>query len=212
MSLHCDLTGFPVVFNQGIIYYVTTSSKLEEWLANETMQEGLRLCADRNYVDVDPTFNPNIDEDYDHRLAGISRESFCVIYLNWIEYCSSRRAKVMLLHVLCNSLNPGCNDKKGIPPYYCESAFPARLRSSGLGSTSLSELATPTLSRHLKNGPAPFCSIPAVQTACCTQVLTIQHCSPDLTMFVPNAVSRPVLSEDLSDGGCVPCSPVSHWL
>ncbi|XP_023582106.1 pecanex-like protein 1 isoform X3 [Trichechus manatus latirostris] len=78
---------------KGIIYYVTTSSKLEEWLANETMQEGLRLCADRNYVDVDPTFNPNIDEDYDHRLAGISRESFCVIYLNWIEYCSSRRAK-----------------------------------------------------------------------------------------------------------------------
>ncbi|XP_011232524.1 pecanex-like protein 1 isoform X8 [Ailuropoda melanoleuca] len=78
---------------KGIIYYVTTSSKLEEWLANETMQEGLRLCTDRNYVDVDPTFNPNIDEDYDHRLAGISRESFCVIYLNWIEYCSSRRAK-----------------------------------------------------------------------------------------------------------------------
>ncbi|KAI4568397.1 hypothetical protein MJT46_008195 [Ovis ammon polii x Ovis aries] len=78
---------------KGIIYYVTTSSKLEEWLANETMQEGLRLCADRNYVDVDPTFNPNIDEDYDHRLAGISRESFCVIYLSWIEYCSSRRAK-----------------------------------------------------------------------------------------------------------------------
>uniref|UniRef100_A0A452G768 Pecanex-like protein n=1 Tax=Capra hircus TaxID=9925 RepID=A0A452G768_CAPHI len=82
---------------KGIIYYVTTSSKLEEWLANETMQEGLRLCADRNYVDVDPTFNPNIDEDYDHRLAGISRESFCVIYLSWIEYCSSRRAKVGVL-------------------------------------------------------------------------------------------------------------------
>ena len=61
------------------------------------MQEGLRLCADRNYVDVDPTFNPNIDEDYDHRLAGISRESFCVIYLSWIEYCSSRRAKVGVL-------------------------------------------------------------------------------------------------------------------
>ncbi|XP_019406987.1 PREDICTED: pecanex-like protein 1 isoform X4 [Crocodylus porosus] len=78
---------------KGIIYYVTASPKLEEWLANETMQEGLRLCADRNYVDVDPTFNPNIDEDYDHRLAGISRESFCVIYLNWIEYCCSRREK-----------------------------------------------------------------------------------------------------------------------
>ncbi|KAG9336755.1 hypothetical protein JZ751_003103 [Albula glossodonta] len=62
---------------KGIIYYVTASPKLEEWLANETMQEGLRCCSERNYVDLDPTFNPNIDEDYDHRLAGISRDSFC---------------------------------------------------------------------------------------------------------------------------------------
>lgn len=88
------LMYFFLLLFQGIIYYVTTSPKLEEWLANETMQEGLRLCTDRNYVDVDPTFNPNIDEDYDHRLAGISRESFCMIYLNWIEYCCSRREKV----------------------------------------------------------------------------------------------------------------------
>ncbi|XP_077118301.1 pecanex-like protein 1 isoform X5 [Ranitomeya variabilis] len=78
---------------KGIIYYVTASAKLEEWLANETMQEGLRPCADHCYVDVDPTFNPNIDEDYDLRLAGISRESFCASYLNWIKYCSSRREK-----------------------------------------------------------------------------------------------------------------------
>ncbi|XP_060119193.1 pecanex-like protein 1 isoform X3 [Heteronotia binoei] len=78
---------------KGIIYYVTSSSKLEEWLSNETMQEGLQQCSDPAYVDVDPTFNPNIDEDYDHRLAGVSRESFCVIYLNWIEYCCSRREK-----------------------------------------------------------------------------------------------------------------------
>ncbi|KAE8587286.1 hypothetical protein XENTR_v10021914 [Xenopus tropicalis] len=78
---------------KGIIYYVTASAKLEEWLANETMQEGLRQCSDHCYVDVDPTFNPNIDEDYDLRLAGISRESFCASYLNWIKYCSSRREK-----------------------------------------------------------------------------------------------------------------------
>ncbi|XP_062973677.1 pecanex-like protein 1 isoform X2 [Elgaria multicarinata webbii] len=78
---------------KGIIYYVTSSPKLEEWLSNETMQEGLQQCADQHYVDVDPTFNPNIDEDYDHRLAGVSRESFCIIYLNWIEYCCSRREK-----------------------------------------------------------------------------------------------------------------------
>lgn len=79
---------------QGIIYYVIASAKLEEWLANDAMKEGLRGCAERNYVDLDPTFNPNIDEDYDHRLAGISRDSFCGVYLGWIQYCNSRRAKV----------------------------------------------------------------------------------------------------------------------
>lgn len=86
---------------QGIIYYVIASSKLEEWLANDTMKDGLRGCCERNYVDLDPTFNPNIDEDYDHRLAGISRDSFCGVYLGWIQYCNSRRAKVMLLDSLC---------------------------------------------------------------------------------------------------------------
>jgi len=84
---------FPV---QGIIYFVVASPRLEEWLANETMREGLRPCAQRNYVDLDPTFNPNIDEDYDHRLAGISRDSFCTVYLGWIQYCNSRRDKVRL--------------------------------------------------------------------------------------------------------------------
>ncbi|XP_014874915.1 pecanex-like protein 1 isoform X2 [Poecilia latipinna] len=78
---------------KGIIYYVIASPKLEEWLSNETMKEGLRGCGERNYVDLDPTFNPNIDEDYDHRLAGISRDSFCGVYLGWIQYCNSQRAK-----------------------------------------------------------------------------------------------------------------------
>uniref|UniRef100_A0AAY5KK56 Pecanex-like protein n=1 Tax=Esox lucius TaxID=8010 RepID=A0AAY5KK56_ESOLU len=79
---------------KGIIYYVVASPKLDEWLANETMRDGLKACGERNYVDLDPTFNPNIDEDYDHRLAGISRDSFCQVYLAWIQYCNSRRAKV----------------------------------------------------------------------------------------------------------------------
>uniref|UniRef100_A0A8C4ZHS8 Pecanex-like protein n=1 Tax=Gadus morhua TaxID=8049 RepID=A0A8C4ZHS8_GADMO len=82
-----------IYYVKGIIYYVVANPKLEEWLANETMRDGLRPCAERNYVDLDPTFNPNIDEDYDHRLAGISRDSFCGVYLGWIQYCNSRRAK-----------------------------------------------------------------------------------------------------------------------
>ncbi|KAL0162534.1 hypothetical protein M9458_041930, partial [Cirrhinus mrigala] len=76
---------------KSIIYYVTRSPKLEEWLANETVLEALRPCHSPSYVDSDPTFNLNIDEDYDHRASGITPSSFCLVYLEWIKYCNSRR-------------------------------------------------------------------------------------------------------------------------
>ncbi|XP_042354519.1 pecanex-like protein 1 isoform X1 [Plectropomus leopardus] len=76
---------------KSIIYYVSRSSKMEEWLTNETIQEALRPCLGPNYVDSDPTFNLNIDEDYDHRASGITPSSFCMVYLDWIQYCNSRR-------------------------------------------------------------------------------------------------------------------------
>lgn len=83
-------------FEQSIIYYVSRSSKLDEWLTNETVQEALRPCLGSNYVDSDPTFNLNIDEDYDHRASGITPSSFCMVYLDWIQYCNSRRQTVSL--------------------------------------------------------------------------------------------------------------------
>ncbi|XP_056262587.1 pecanex-like protein 3 isoform X2 [Pseudoliparis swirei] len=76
---------------KSIIYYVSRSSKMDEWLTNETIQEALRPCLGSNYVDSDPTFNLNIDEDYDHRASGITAASFCMVYLDWIQYCNSRR-------------------------------------------------------------------------------------------------------------------------
>uniref|UniRef100_A0A6Q2X1S8 Pecanex-like protein n=1 Tax=Esox lucius TaxID=8010 RepID=A0A6Q2X1S8_ESOLU len=76
---------------KSIIYYVSRSTKLEEWLANETVQEALRPCLNPAYVDSDPTFNLNIDEDYDHRASGITPSAFCMVYLDWIQYCNSRR-------------------------------------------------------------------------------------------------------------------------
>ncbi|XP_058872002.1 pecanex-like protein 3 isoform X2 [Acipenser ruthenus] len=76
---------------KSIIYYVTRSPKLEEWLANETIAEALRPCSVPGYADSDPTFNLNIDEDYDQRLAGITPNAFCSFYLDWIQYCNSRR-------------------------------------------------------------------------------------------------------------------------
>lgn len=81
---------------QSIIYYVSRSSKLEDWLTNESIQEALRPCLGPNYVDSDPTFNLNIDEDYDHRASGITPSSFCMVYLEWIQYCNSRRQTVRL--------------------------------------------------------------------------------------------------------------------
>ncbi|XP_023690197.1 pecanex-like protein 3 [Paramormyrops kingsleyae] len=77
---------------KSIIYYVSRSAKLEEWLANECVLEALRPCQAPGYVDSDPTFNLNIDEDYDHRAAGITLTAFCSVYLDWIQYCNSRRA------------------------------------------------------------------------------------------------------------------------
>lgn len=69
---------------------MSRSPKLEEWLANETVQEALRPCLGPAYVDSDPTFNLNIDEDYDHRASGVTPTAFCMVYLDWIQYCNSR--------------------------------------------------------------------------------------------------------------------------
>ncbi|XP_072102062.1 pecanex-like protein 3 isoform X1 [Mobula birostris] len=78
---------------KSIVYYVSRSPKLEEWLNNEAIQEVLRPCSSPGYADSDPTFNHNIDEDYDHRMQGISLASFCNVYLDWIQYCAGQRDK-----------------------------------------------------------------------------------------------------------------------
>ncbi|KAE8287536.1 Pecanex-like protein 3 Pecanex-like protein 3 [Larimichthys crocea] len=95
---------------KSIIYYVSRSSKLEEWLTNETIQEALRPCLGPNYVDSDPTFNLNIDEDYDHRASGITLSSFCMVYLDWIQYCNSRRQ----MPVTCERDSPLVNLSFGL--------------------------------------------------------------------------------------------------
>lgn len=46
---------------------------------------------DRQFVDLDPIFNHNLDEDFDFRASGITRFSFCGVYLNWIQFCYSKR-------------------------------------------------------------------------------------------------------------------------
>lgn len=76
---------------KSIIYYTVRSPKLEEWLSSNAITEALAQTTDKNFVDLDPLFNVNIDDDYDFRASGITRTSFCSVYLDWITYCVDRR-------------------------------------------------------------------------------------------------------------------------
>ncbi|XP_049842209.1 pecanex-like protein 1 isoform X6 [Schistocerca gregaria] len=76
---------------KSIVFYAIRSPRLLEWLTSETILDALRPTLDRSFVDLDPVFNMNIDEDYDFRASGITRTSFCNVYLEWIHFCASKR-------------------------------------------------------------------------------------------------------------------------
>ena len=76
---------------KSIIYYTVRSPKLMEWLENENILAAIRTTCDKNFVDLDPIFNSNIDEDFDFRSSGITRNSYCNIFLTWIQHCCQAR-------------------------------------------------------------------------------------------------------------------------
>ncbi|XP_012936159.1 pecanex-like protein 1 [Aplysia californica] len=80
---------------KSIIYYTVRSPRLEDWLEDATVQQALDSMKEDGHVDLDPTFNVHIDEDFDLRLQGISRNSFCQVYLVWIQHCANRRDKTV---------------------------------------------------------------------------------------------------------------------
>ena len=67
---------------------MTRHPKLLEWLNNETIREALKPLEDKYFVDLDPLFNVNIDEDFDFRVSGITRASYINVYYEWIAYCA----------------------------------------------------------------------------------------------------------------------------
>ncbi|XP_069810518.1 pecanex-like protein 2 [Dendropsophus ebraccatus] len=81
-------------FVKSIIYFIVRSPKLLYWLRDETMQKALQPFAKWNHVVYDlAIFNINVDEDYIPCLQGITRASFCGVYLDWIQYCAKRETK-----------------------------------------------------------------------------------------------------------------------
>lgn len=78
---------------KSIIYYTVRSPRLDQWTQNEELLAALAPLQSKDYVDLDPTFNSHVDDDYDTRLLGITRNSFCNVYFNWIQFCAARREK-----------------------------------------------------------------------------------------------------------------------
>lgn len=82
---------------KSIIFYAVKSAKLKYWLGNSDISDALKITLDKNFVDLDPVFKMNIDEDYDFRAIGITRSSFCNVYLDWIQFCVTKQDKVIFL-------------------------------------------------------------------------------------------------------------------
>ncbi|XP_024417583.2 pecanex-like protein 2 isoform X2 [Desmodus rotundus] len=77
---------------KSIIYYLVTSPKLLSWIKNESLLKSLQPFAKWHYIERDlATFNMNIDDDYVPCLQGVTRASYCTVYLEWIQYCAQKR-------------------------------------------------------------------------------------------------------------------------
>ncbi|XP_059891041.1 pecanex-like protein 2 isoform X2 [Delphinus delphis] len=77
---------------KSIIYYMVTSPKLFSWIKNESLLKSLQPFAKWHYIERDlAMFNMNIDDDYVPCLQGITRASYCNVYLEWIQYCARKR-------------------------------------------------------------------------------------------------------------------------
>ncbi len=64
---------------------------MEEWLESSAIQDSLQHTLERQFVDLDPIFNHNLDADFENRASGITRASFCDVYMEWIEFCCMKR-------------------------------------------------------------------------------------------------------------------------
>ena len=85
----------PAFSLQSIIYYLVTSPKLLSWIKNESLLKSLQPFAKWHYIERDlATFNMNIDDDYVPCLQGVTRASYCTVYLEWIQYCAQKRQEV----------------------------------------------------------------------------------------------------------------------
>uniref|UniRef100_A0A4W5P6C7 Pecanex-like protein n=1 Tax=Hucho hucho TaxID=62062 RepID=A0A4W5P6C7_9TELE len=76
---------------KSIIYYLIHSLKLQTWIKDPSIMEALVSYTKWHHIERDPAvFSIKIDEDYVHCLQGVTRASFCNVYLEWIQYCANK--------------------------------------------------------------------------------------------------------------------------
>ncbi|KAM6956226.1 pecanex-like protein 2 [Aplochiton taeniatus] len=76
---------------KSIIYFLVQSPKLLTWLKDPPLQESLASYTKWHHIERDPAvFSVKIDEDYVHCLQGVTRASYCNVYLEWIQHCAGK--------------------------------------------------------------------------------------------------------------------------
>uniref|UniRef100_I3MRQ9 Pecanex-like protein n=1 Tax=Ictidomys tridecemlineatus TaxID=43179 RepID=I3MRQ9_ICTTR len=80
---------------KSIIYYMAASPKLPSWVENESLLKSLQPFSQWHHIERDlAMLNVNVDDDYVPCLQGITRASYCNVYLEWIQYCAGKREQV----------------------------------------------------------------------------------------------------------------------
>ncbi|XP_060780983.1 pecanex-like protein 1 [Neoarius graeffei] len=97
---------------KSIIYYLVINPKLQTWLKEQLIHEALQPYSKWHHIERDPVvFSVKIDEDYVHCLQGVTRASYCNVYLEWIQYCVGKMEQPVdcdedsLLVTLCFALS-----------------------------------------------------------------------------------------------------------
>lgn len=68
---------------------------MQIWVKDQSMQETLQPYTKWHHIEKDPAvFSMKIDEDYVHCLQGVTRASYCNVYLEWIQYCANKLEEV----------------------------------------------------------------------------------------------------------------------
>lgn len=171
---------------QSIIYYAVRSPKLDEWLAIPSVQEALRATLERNFADLDPIFNHNLDEDYDFRAAGISRLSFCMVYMKWIQYCHGMRtaAKTPTAVTTNNSAtNQTTQSHSGLTPPQQQSDTSGLSASRFLHVSSVASASGPPNSHKSRTSPRASVasstgSAPPATAAACSSTSSTNPLAP----------------------------------